>query len=48
MITDAKRKIIMVNHAFTGITGYTEAEALGQSSEMLSSGHHDENFYQNM
>jgi diguanylate cyclase (GGDEF)-like protein/PAS domain S-box-containing protein len=48
MITDAKRKIIMVNHAFTGITGYTEAEVLGQTSDMLSSGHHEEIFYQNM
>ncbi len=48
MITDAKRKIIMVNPAFTGITGYTEAEVLGQPSDMLASGHHEESFYQNM
>ena len=48
MITDAKRKIIMVNHAFTGITGYTEEEVLGQNSDMLASGHHEDIFYQNM
>lgn len=48
MITDANRKILMVNPAFTAITGYTEAEVLGQSSNLLASGHHNESFYQNI
>jgi len=48
MITDAKRKIIMVNHAFSSITGYTEAEVLGQPSNMLSYGYHEEDFYRNI
>ena len=31
LITDAQGTIIMVNQAFTAITGYSEAEALGQT-----------------
>jgi len=48
MITDAKHNIIMVNHAFTMITGYSEAEVLGQNVLLLSSGHHDQNFYRSI
>jgi len=48
MITDANRKIIMINPAFTTITGYTEAEVIGQPSNLLSSGSHDESWYQNI
>ncbi|MFA5083096.1 MAG: EAL domain-containing protein, partial [Hydrogenophilaceae bacterium] len=33
-------------HAFTEITGYTEAEVLGQNPRLLQSGRHDEAFYQ--
>jgi len=45
MITDLQQRITAVNRAFTSITGYSEAEALGQSPRLLSSGHHDSAFY---
>ncbi len=48
VITDAERRIIAVNPAFTEITGYTEQEALGQNPRMLQSGRHDASFYQAM
>lgn len=47
LITDAARTIVMVNHAFTVITGYSEEEVLGKNPRMLSSGRHNEMFYQN-
>ena len=48
MITDAKSNIVKVNPAFTAITGFSAAEALGRSPKMLSSGRHDRLFYQAM
>jgi diguanylate cyclase (GGDEF)-like protein/PAS domain S-box-containing protein len=48
MITDARGCIVRVNRAFSAITGYSEAEALGQSTGMLSSGRHDDDFYREM
>jgi diguanylate cyclase (GGDEF)-like protein/PAS domain S-box-containing protein len=45
MITDAQRRIVSVNRAFTTLLGYTEAEVLGQSPRMLSSGRQDRSFY---
>ncbi len=45
MITDAKRRIISVNPAFTRVTGYAAAEVIGQSPRLLSSGKHDAGFY---
>ena len=48
MITDSARRIVRVNRAFSAITGYSEAEALGQSTAMLSSGRHGEEFYREM
>jgi diguanylate cyclase (GGDEF)-like protein/PAS domain S-box-containing protein len=48
MITDARRRILKVNPAFTAITGYSEQEAFGKSSSMLSSGRHDKEFYRNL
>lgn len=47
-VTDAAGDIIMTNRAFTDITGYTEAEVLGQSPRLLKSGRHDLAFYQSM
>lgn len=35
IITDKKRRIIWVNEAFTGITGYTLKEVLGKTPKML-------------
>ena len=48
LITDAQGTTIMVNQAFTAITGYSEAEALGQTPGMLASGRHDKAFYRAM
>jgi len=45
MITDASQRIIAVNRAFSEITGYSEAEALGHSPRLLASGQHDSSFY---
>lgn len=48
IITDAGQRIVMVNHAFTRITGYSESEAIGQRPGMLSSGRHDVEFFKAM
>ncbi len=45
VITNASERITMVNQAFTTITGYEEAEALGQTPRMLKSGRQDAHFY---
>jgi diguanylate cyclase (GGDEF)-like protein/PAS domain S-box-containing protein len=46
MITDADHKIVMVNHAFTEITGYSEDEVRGRNPRLLSSGRQAPEFYQ--
>ena len=46
MVVDAKGIIVTVNPAFTQITGYTEAEALGRHSSLNRSARHDAAFYQ--
>ncbi|MHC5350891.1 bifunctional diguanylate cyclase/phosphodiesterase [Metapseudomonas furukawaii] len=45
MITDADQRITAVNRAFSEITGYSEAEALGQTPRLLASGQHDSAFF---
>ena len=45
LITDAAQVILRVNTAFTAITGYSAAEAVGRTPRMLSSGRHDAAFY---
>ncbi|UUY08987.1 EAL domain-containing protein [Pseudomonas sp. J452] len=45
MITDTEQHITAVNRAFSIITGYSEAEALGQTPRLLASGQHDSAFY---
>ena len=45
MITNAHGVIERVNKAFTQITGYSAAEAIGQTARLLHSGRHDEAFY---
>ncbi|MDP2562276.1 EAL domain-containing protein [Psychrobium sp. 1_MG-2023] len=45
MVTDRNTIIKTVNPAFTQVTGYSEAEALGQPASMVSSGRHDKEFY---
>ena len=48
MVTDAKGIIVAVNPAFTQITGYSEAEALGRESTLTRSGRHDDQFFRAM
>jgi len=48
VITDANRTVIMVNQAFTTISGYSESETIGQNHSMLQSDHHGKDFYHNM
>ncbi len=45
MVIDTHGVIVAVNPAFTQITGYTEAEALGQPSSLTRSGRQDDAFY---
>lgn len=46
VVTDLAGRITAVNKAFVAITGYEEAEVLGQNMRVLSSGRHDQLFYQ--
>lgn len=46
MVTNAEGIIVSVNPAFTALTGYSEAEALGHNPSMIRSDRHDANFYQ--
>ena len=48
MLLDSCSNIVMVNTAFTHITGYDEEEALGKNPRMLASGQHDRDFYSAM
>lgn len=48
MITDARGIIQSVNPSFCKLTGYSADEALGQTPSLLSSGQHDQLFYQQM
>ena len=48
IVTDAHCNIVKINHAFTAICGYTEADALGQNPRLLASGRHDATFFQAM
>jgi diguanylate cyclase (GGDEF)-like protein/PAS domain S-box-containing protein len=45
MVTDTEGRITSVNRAFYEITGYTEAEAIGQTPRLLKSGIHTQDFY---
>jgi PAS domain S-box-containing protein len=48
IITDKDGNILRVNQAFSRITGYTEKEIIGNNSNILKSGRHDTEFYQEM
>ena len=41
VITDAERRVLSVNHAFTAILGYEPEEMIGKRTSILSSGLHD-------
>jgi diguanylate cyclase (GGDEF)-like protein/PAS domain S-box-containing protein len=45
MVTDRHNRIVLVNPAFTHITGYTAEEACGKTPGLLASGRHDKDFY---
>ncbi|MEG1116780.1 MAG: diguanylate cyclase, partial [Janthinobacterium sp.] len=48
MVVDASGIIVAVNPAFTQITGYAEAEAVGRHSSLTRSARHDAAFYEAM
>jgi len=45
VITDDSKRIVMVNHAFSDITGYAEADVIGKTPYLLRSGRHNREFY---
>lgn len=45
LVTDADQRIVAVNAAFTDITGYQPSEVIGERPKVLSSGRHDQRFY---
>ncbi|WP_256573117.1 PAS domain-containing sensor histidine kinase [Pseudomonas sp. CC6-YY-74] len=48
LITAASTRILKVNRAFSQISGYSAAEVVGQTTQMLSSGRQSPAFYQAM
>lgn len=48
IVTDKSLKIVSVNPAFTTLTGYAEEEVIGKKPNILSSGKHDQSFYEKM
>ena len=48
MVTDANGVVITINPAFTELTGYGADEIVGKTPRLLSSGHHDREFYRAM
>lgn len=47
-ITDGAGRILMVNKAFSTVTGYSADEAIGQTPALLRSGRHDTEFFNQM
>ena len=47
-ITDVNKRIVRVNQAFTAMTGYSAAEAIGQTPRLLRSGRHSTEFYRHL
>ncbi|MFC3532399.1 EAL domain-containing protein [Vogesella facilis] len=48
LVTDSFRNIVLINSAFTRITGYEQGDIVGRTPSVLSSGRHDEAFYRRM
>lgn len=48
IIADVHGNIVYVNQAFSDITGYSQAEAIGRNPRFLKSGRHDDAFYDEM
>lgn len=47
-VTDQAGNVILVNPAFTTITGYEADEVIGKNLRLLKSGQHDKQFYQEL
>jgi|GEM_PF-2119259 len=47
-VTDSENRVVAVNPAFTHLTGYSAEEVIGRNPNLLSSGHHDGEFYRQM
>lgn len=47
-ITDAQGHILLVNEAFTQVTGYPNSEVIGRTPALLKSGVHSSAFYQDI
>ena len=47
-ISDAQGNLVLINKAFSLLSGYTEAELLGKNMRMLASGRHAQEFYRTM
>lgn len=45
VVTDDEGLIVLVNRAFTAISGYSRDEVIGRRPSMLSSGRHNKEFY---
>ena len=48
LITDLDSRIVLVNRAFAELTGFSEAEAVGETPRVLRSGVHGDGFYREM
>jgi diguanylate cyclase (GGDEF)-like protein/PAS domain S-box-containing protein len=48
VVTDAGKRILRINQAFTHITGYSPDDVAGQTPSLLKSGRHDDMFYDAM
>ncbi|PKO91414.1 MAG: diguanylate cyclase [Betaproteobacteria bacterium HGW-Betaproteobacteria-10] len=48
LVTNANLEIVRVNQAFTTLTGYSAAEAIGQKPSLLKSGRQDAGFYRQL
>lgn len=48
LVTDKGARILVVNPAFSHMTGYSQAEVLGQTPRLLRSDRHDADFYREM
>lgn len=48
MVSDRENRLTYVNRAFEKLTGYSAAEAIGNTPGILKSGWHDRTFYRNL
>ncbi|HEX8988193.1 MAG TPA: EAL domain-containing protein [Rhodocyclaceae bacterium] len=48
IVTDARGVILQVNGAFSEVTGYSAAEAVGRTPAMMKSGRHGPDFYRTL